>query len=129
MEIIFPGGKKVDAELRGFTIRTDQPEVAGGANTAPSPFDLFLASLGTCAGFYVLSFCQKRSIPADEISLTLATRRDEASRLIDRVEIVVHLPSDFPEKYVDACLKAAEQCSVKKHLLQPPHVALTAARA
>ena len=72
MEVVLSGGMKVNAIYKGFTIETDQPEQAGGDGSAPSPFDLFLASIGTCAGFYVLSFCQKQGIPTDEIRLMLS---------------------------------------------------------
>lgn len=128
MRIRFPGGKRVDAEYRGFTIRTDQNETAGGENSAPGPFDLFLASIGTCSGYYVLAFCQKRGIPTDEIELSLETTRNEERRMIERIDITVHLPKSFPERYVDACLRSIDQCTVKKHLEQPPEIVLSAAR-
>ncbi len=69
-EITFGEGKKVDAHVREFTIATDQPAADGGHNTAPTPFELFLASIGTCAGYYVLSFCRARAISTDGIRLT-----------------------------------------------------------
>jgi len=128
MRVCFPGGKTVAAEFRGFTVLTDQPDATGGSGSAPSPFDLFLASLATCTGYYVLAFCQKRGIPTEEIELSLTTVRNEETRMIERIEIKVHLPAGFPEKYVGACLKAASQCAVKKHLQNPPHVELTAER-
>ena len=127
MKIRFPGGQRVDAEHRGLTIRTDQKEANGGENSAPSPFDLFLASIGTCTGYYVLAFCQKRDIPTEEIGLTLDLVRDEERHRIRRIEIEVHLPESFPERYVDACLKSAAQCAVKKCLEDPPEIGLTAA--
>lgn len=129
MRIRFPGGQRVDAEYRGFTIRTDQPEVAGGEGSAPGPFDLFLASIGTCVGYYVLAFCRKRDIPTDKIELTLETVRDEEQHRIERIDISVHLPEAFPHRYVDACLRSADQCTVKKHLADPPEIVLSANRA
>jgi putative redox protein len=128
MRIIFPGGKRVDASYKGFTIRTDQPENVGGENSAPSPFDLFLASLGTCAGYYVLTFCQRRNLPTDEVALTLSAVRDEASHGIVRIEVHIVLPSSFPMDYVDACARAAEQCAVKSHLKDALRVEITARR-
>ena len=122
-----PGGKRVEAEHRGFTIRTDQPETEGGEGSAPGPFDLFLASIGTCTAYYVLAFCQRRDIPTDEIELTLNAIRNDEKRMIERIDISVHLPTSFPERYVDACLKSAAQCTVKKHLHDPPEIALSAA--
>ncbi len=129
MKIRFPGGKRVDAEYRGFTIRTDQKETAGGENSAPGPFDLFLASIGTCSGYYVLAFCQKRGIPTDEIELSLETTRNEERRMIERIDITVRLPKSFPERYVDACLRSIDQCTVKKHLEDPPEIARSAVRS
>ena len=128
MRISFPGGKKVQAEYRGFAIHTDQPKAAGGDGSAPGPFDLFLASIGTCAGYYVLAFCQQRSIPTDEIELTLGVIRNEERHMIERIDISVSLPESFPERYVAACIKSAEQCPVKRHLQEPPEIVLTAAR-
>ena len=128
MRVSFPGGKQVQAEHRGFTIQTDQSQASGGSNSAPSPFDLFLASIGTCSGYYVMAFCQKRNIPTDEIELTLDMVRNEERHMIERINISVSLPESFPERYVNACVKAAEQCTVKRHLQVPPEIVLTAAK-
>ena len=126
MKITFHGGKKVHADYHGFTHKTDQPVAAGGENTAPSPFELFLASLGTCAGFYVLSFCQGRGIDTAGIELNMGMEWDERSHLISRVNIEVVLPASFPEKYRAAVLQAAQSCTVKKHLQNPPQFNLYA---
>jgi len=120
MKITFHGGKKVHAEYNGFTHKTDQPAANGGENTAPSPFDLFLAALGTCAGFYVLSFCQQRGIDMAGIELRQGMERDPQTHLIGRIDIEIVLPASFPEKYRAAVVQAAQQCTVKKHLENPP---------
>lgn len=122
MEIFFPGGKKVNALYKGFTIPTDQPENSGGTETAPSPFDLFIASLGTCAGFYVNQFCQDRGIPTDGLKLQLFTEKNPDKKIIDRVKIEIQLPAGFPNKYKKAVVKAAETCTVKKQLQDPPEI-------
>ena len=126
-KVMFPGGVKVDAVYRDFTIRTDQPVRDGGEGTAPSPFILFLASLATCAGYYVVSFCQSRKIPTDGIELTMKAEREPKSKLIALVSIDISLPSGFPEKYVAAVVKAADQCTVKAHLQKPPKIVTQAA--
>jgi putative redox protein len=120
VEIRFPGGVLVEARHEGFTILTDQPEKDGGTNTAPSPFDLFLVSLGTCAGYYALRFCQERGIPTAGLSVSLATERDEARKRFSKIRIEIRLPDDFPEKYRTAIVRAAHQCSVKRHVVEPP---------
>jgi putative redox protein len=120
MRIVFSGGKKVDALYKGFTIRTDQPESAGGGNSAPSPFDLFLCSIGTCAGSYVLSFCQERGIPDQGIELVLKSERNQETGLIGKIGIEIRLPAEFPPQYQEAVLRVAGLCTVKKHLAHPP---------
>ena len=118
--ITFPGGKRVDAQVGKHLIRTDQPKEEGGDDTAPEPFKLFLASIGTCAGIYVLGFCQSRGIPADGIYLTQSNHWDKEARRVTQIRIEVHLPPEFPEKYKEAVLRAAEHCTVKRNILAPP---------
>jgi ribosomal protein S12 methylthiotransferase accessory factor len=121
-EIVLAGGKKVNTKIRNFTITTDQPVTDGGQDSAPSPFELFLASLGTCAGYFVVSFCQARSIPTDNIAMTQTVVRSDATHMVEKIIIDITLPPDFPEKYRDAVVRAAESCTVKKHLAAPPQV-------
>jgi len=121
-EITFADNKKVDAHFRGFTVNSDQSLSGGGENTAPSPFELFLASIGMCAGFYVVSFCQSRSISTDNIKMTQTVIRNDTTHKVERINIDINLPLDFPEKYKDAVIKAAQSCSVKKFLDAPPEI-------
>ena len=120
MIITFAGGKKVDAEINGFTIRTDQGVYAGGEGSAPEPFLLFLASIGTCAGIFVLSFCQSRGIPTEGIRIVQSHEPRETGRGIGKVTITIELPPEFPEKYRDAVINAANLCAVKRHIMEPP---------
>ena len=120
MKIAFPGGKKVSAELEGFTLMTDQPREGGGEGSAPTPFQLFLASLGTCAGIFVLGFCQKRNLPTQGLELTQTTHWDEAKHLVRKVDLEIRVPAGFPEKYHDSLIRAAELCLVKRTLQDPP---------
>jgi putative redox protein len=126
IKIVFGGGVKVDAEYKGFLIKTDQPVHEGGGGTAPSPFDLFLASLATCAGFYALEFCQARKIPTAELAVSMSTERGAVSKMIEKVTIHVDLPAGFPEKYKDAIVKAVDHCAVKAHILRPPQFEIAA---
>jgi putative redox protein len=126
MEIRFPGGLEVEALAGGFSIRTDQPVSDGGAGAAPSPFDLFLASIGTCAGIYALRFCQQRNLETEGLSLELTAEKGEDARRVARVRIEIRLPPAFPARYRDAILRAVDQCKVKRHILEPPQFAVTA---
>jgi ribosomal protein S12 methylthiotransferase accessory factor len=120
MEITFPGGARVDANFGSFAVRTDQPIQGGGQGSAPTPFATFLASIGTCAGIYVLGFCQQRGIPTNGIKIAQRMHSDRATGLVGQIDLEIQLPPDFPEKYKAAVIRSAEQCAVKKHLEQPP---------
>ena len=122
MEIKIEGNKKISAEINGQTIMTDQPVQAGGEDSAPSPFDLFLASIGTCAGIYVKNFCDQRGLSADNIKIIQKLGYDRNKRLIDRIDLEIQLPDDFPEKYREAVVKSANLCTVKRHLQDAPEI-------
>jgi putative redox protein len=123
--IDFPGGARVDAHYGPFTIMTDQPPMGGGQGSAPTPFSLFMASLGTCAGIYVLGFCRQRGLPAEGIRIVQRVERDPATHMVSNVKLEINLPAGFPEKYKEAVIRSAEQCAVAKHLQQPPRIAVT----
>jgi len=120
MTITFAGGKRVDASFEGHVVRTDQPPEAGGEGSAPEPFTTFLAAIGTCAGIYVLGFCQARGIPTDEIKLVQTSERDPVTKRMAKIRIDVIVPPSFPEKYRESVQRAADQCAVKKTILNPP---------
>ncbi|MCP5094796.1 MAG: osmotically inducible protein OsmC [Chloroflexi bacterium] len=119
MIIDFPGGKKVDAHFGAMTISTDQPAFNYQPD-APTPFALFLSSMGTCAGIYVLGFCQQRGISTEGIRIVQSMESNPMTRMISKVTFDIQLPPDFPDKYKTAVIRAAEQCAVKKHLEHPP---------
>jgi ribosomal protein S12 methylthiotransferase accessory factor len=120
MEITFDGGKVVTAHSHGHIIRTDQPVHDGGQNSAPSPFELFLASIGTCAGIYVKSFCDNRNIPTDNIKIIQSAEYDKETGLPVNIKLDIKLPLDFPDKYKEAVISVAELCKVKKSMIYPP---------
>ena len=120
MKIYFPGGKKVYADFKKFTHKTDQPSYAGGEGAAPAPFELFLTSIGTCAGIFVLEFCQNRGIDPESIEIIQTHEVDPKTRMIKKVNIDIKLSDSFPEKYKKAVIHSAHLCAVKKHMEIPP---------
>ncbi len=116
MIIDFPGGARVDAHFGTFTVTTDQPPVA----SAPTPFATFLASLGTCAGIYVLGFCQQRGLSTEGIRIIQRMHTDPFSGMVGKIDLEIQAPPTFPEKYLPSLVRAADQCAVKKHFEKPP---------
>jgi putative redox protein len=125
MKIYFPGGKRVYADYGDYTIETDQPVRGGGDGSAPAPFDLFLASIGTCAGIFALGFMQQRGIDPAGSGIAMNMNFDPAKGLIGEIGIELKLPPEFPDKYRSAIVNAMELCSVKKHLHNPPEFQIT----
>ena len=120
MEITFDGGKVITAHTSSHAIRTDQPVNGGGENSAPSPFELFLAAIGTCAGIYIKSFCDQRNIPSEKIKIIQTMEYDNQTGLPTNIALDIQLPTDFPDKYRDAVISSAELCKVKKTIANPP---------
>ena len=129
MDIYFKGKKQVYADINGFTVQTDQSPRGGGDGEFPEPFTLFLASLGTCAGVFVKGFCDSRGIPTDEIRLTQDHQYDSARKMVGSVDIQIHVPADFPEKYEGAVIQSASLCAVKRHLKDEIEMNVTVVRA
>ncbi len=116
MIIDFPGGSRVDAHFGSFTVATDQPPIS----SAPSPFDHFLASIGTCAGIYVLGFCQQRNLPTEGLRIVEHIARNPLTHMVENISLDIQLPTGFPEKYRESVIRSAELCAVKKHIETPP---------
>jgi putative redox protein len=128
IQVTLEEGKKVNATMGKHLVKTDQKEYAGGEDSAPAQFDYFLVSLATCAGIFIKVFCDKRGIDSSGISLVQKHRTDPETRRLTGIDIEVRLPDDFPEKYREAVLKAADQCSVKRALKDPPDIEITSVR-
>jgi len=126
IQLSFPGGQKVNALMRNFEIKTDQPVPAGGEDTAPTPFEYFLSSLATCAGIYVLNFFLERKLSTQGLAMTADYSRNPETKLVESYDIEIVLPKDFPEKYKSAVIRTAELCTVKKHLHHPPEIRVSA---
>jgi putative redox protein len=127
IQVTFPGGKRVDAKLGTHVISTDQPHELGGEDAAPAPFDLFLASIATCAGIYVLGFCQARGLPTQGVTLQQHVEYDAQTQLPRLISLALVLPADFPERYRSAIVRAAENCKVKKTIAAQPSISVSIA--
>ncbi len=125
MIIDFPSGARVDAHFANFTVKTDQPPMGGGEGAAPTPFAVFLSSLGTCAGIYVLGFCRQRGISTEGIRIIQRMYSNRITGLVGKFELEIQVPPEFPEKYRPALIRSADQCAVKKHFEHPPEFEIT----
>jgi ribosomal protein S12 methylthiotransferase accessory factor len=127
LDIMFPGGRRIDVMIGERTVRTDQSVEHGGEGSAPAPFDLFLSSIAACAGIYAQDFCQARSISTEGMKGTMSCEFDPAEKRYTKMTIDLTLPEGFPEKYVPAIVRAMNLCSVKKHITNAPEFVIRAA--
>ena len=120
MIIDFPSGARVDAHFRGHDLATDQPAAGGGMDSAPMPFELFLASIGTCAGIYILGFCRQRGIPTEGIRIVQRNNFNPLNGMVEKIDLEIQVPPSFPKQYHEALIRSADLCKVKKSLEHPP---------
>lgn len=121
----FPGGARVETSFGPFVVKTDQPPHAGGMGSAPTPFATFLASIGACAGAFVVAFCRMRELPTDDIRIVQSMDVDRATGMVTDIHLDIQLPPGFPEKYREPLIRAVDQCTIKKHLDAPPRIEIT----
>jgi len=120
IKVDFPGGDRVDAHFGPYTVMTDQPNEKGDAGSAPTPFSLFLASIATCAGIYVLGFCKQRNLPTEGLRIIQHSHKNPQTGMVESVDLEIQPPAGFPEKYLPSLIRSAELCAVKKHIEKPP---------
>ncbi|WP_316364799.1 OsmC family protein [Candidatus Thiodiazotropha sp. CDECU1] len=120
IQVSFAGGKRIQAKVGDYTIDTDQPVKYGGDASAPAPFDLFLASLATCAGIYAWNFCDSRKLSTEGMDLHMDCVSDEKKKMILKIIFRLTLPDGFPEKYRSGIIKTMELCAVKRHMQETP---------
>ena len=118
MNIMFPGDTRMTAEIDGVLVHT-------GGEDEPSPFDLFLVSIGTCAGSKVLRFCQERSISTAGLNIKQRMFFNPDRNMFEKIELIIDLPPGFPTKYYDAVIRVANTCGVKRHLVDPPEIVVS----
>ena len=126
IEVLFTGGKRVEAKIGNRMVKTDQPPQNGGGGTAPEPFQLFLVSIATCAGIYVLEFCQTRKISTHGMALTMECEFDKRKKVYQKLCINLKLPSGFPKEYERSIVRVMDLSSVKKHIDRPPEFEINA---
>lgn len=115
-KVTFPGNKKVDVEIGKFVVKTDQKIIYGGDDTAPEPFNIFLSSIGSCAGIYAVSFCNTREINTEGMFLMVDISFKDKQNFLKEIKLTLHVNCEFPEKYIKAIVKSMNNCAVKSQL-------------
>lgn len=117
MKIIFESDKRITAEINGFEVHMDQSTKSGGLGEYPNPFDTYKVSIGGCMSFYVMAFCLERNIPLDSVWVEVDFKENEN---IESITTTINVSEEFPEKYMKAVERLANNCKIKRAFASPP---------
>lgn len=119
----------VEIEITDYhaNVHFDNLVIQTGSEETPSPFQLFLASLGSCAALNAAGYCENHELPTKGLRVIMDVERDPDTGLASLIKMKLVLPTDFPGNRRKALLKAAEACFVKRHLTTPPRFETTVA--
>jgi len=112
--------QKLMAKFDAFSILSDQPAENHGENSAPSPFDYFLASTAMCAGYFTKAYCRPRNISTEGIEIKQTTTRNPENKYQIHFKIEVKFPEHINTKDREGILRSIEGCTVKKAIMNSP---------
>jgi uncharacterized OsmC-like protein len=125
MDVRFVAGESYEVAVRGHRLLVDQPADAGGHDTAPTPTELFVASLAACVAFYAGRYLTRHGIGRDGLAVSadyeMAT--DRPSR-VSGIRLTVQVPAGLPADRWPALRAVVSHCTVHNTLASPPPVAI-----
>ncbi|ASW57831.1 OsmC family protein [Plantactinospora sp. KBS50] len=125
LDVRFVSGESYEVTVRGHTVRVDQPAGSGGADSAPTPVELFVASLATCVAFYAGRYLARHGLSRDDLGVTVDFRMatDRPARVAG-VRLSLRVPADLPANRRAGLLAVASHCTVHNSLVTPPEVTI-----
>lgn len=124
VSVTHEGGDKFEITIRDHTVTVDQPEAMGGEDTAPTPTELFVASLASCAAFYARRYLARHSLPVEGLRVETSYEMGTKPSRVSSFNINVHLPEGVPEERYDALLAMINHCTVHSTLTHEPDVTI-----
>jgi uncharacterized OsmC-like protein len=123
-EVVPIAGDAYEIRVRGHVLTVDQPTDAGGKNTAPTPVELFVSAVASCAAHYAGRFLDRHDLTRDGLRVRAEFRTaDDRPPRVAALSLVVEAPSLPPERL--AALRAVvSHCTVTNTLARPPEVSL-----
>jgi putative redox protein len=122
MVVEYAGGMKLVAHYRGLEVASDQPEKDGGGNTAMTPTQLMVASLGMCVGVFILYFARRHEIAVEGMRIETDYEMVEGPRRVGKMQVRVEMPGELSDQERATLQRVAEQCVVHNTLTHPPEI-------
>jgi putative redox protein len=107
----------------GHELWVDQPVEDGGADSAPTPTELFVAGLASCVAFYAGRFLRRHGLPEKglRVDAGFAMATDRPAR-VESIELRVQVPPGIPEERRAALLAVIEHCTVHTSIVRTPEI-------
>jgi putative redox protein len=121
INVTYVGGDRLRIEVRGHSVIADQPVEDGGDDTAPTPTEMFVASLAACVAFYAERFLRRNGLPTEGLTITSDYSWAENPHRVGGIDIQVDAPGLTPAK-LEAFSRVIEHCTVHNSLQIPPEV-------
>lgn len=118
------GGDVFEIDVRGHLVHVDQPVDAGGSDAAPTPTELFVASLASCVAHYARRYLVRHDLPTDGLAVVATFDMEERPARVGRIEVSVEVPDGVPDERRAALLAVAAHCTVHNTLERAPEVTI-----
>lgn len=112
-------GVKFELHCGDHRFVCDQPADNGGEGAGPSPPDFLLASLASCAAYYVLRYLQTRALPTEGLTVRVTAGKAANPPRLGSFRIEVRLP-ELEERHREGVLRAVKSCLIHNTLLHAP---------
>src|SRR5665811_1187586 len=129
MRVEHRGDDKFDINIRGHLVRVDQPVKDGGQDTAPTPTELFIASLASCVAFYARRYLTRHDLPTEGLAVEATFAMGAKPARVAGIDLRLIVPEGVPADRLDAMLAVATHCTVHNTLASEPDVSITLADA
>jgi uncharacterized OsmC-like protein/alpha-beta hydrolase superfamily lysophospholipase len=103
----------------------DEPTTFGGLDTGLNPYDLLLASLGACTAMTLRLYAERKNLPLERVSISLAHAKIHAADcetcetregMLDRIDRTVMLEGALDVEQRKRLLEIADKCPVHRTL-------------
>lgn len=108
----YMGDMLFETQLGNHTLRIDVPAAMGGSDRAPTPPELFIASLGSCVAAFAAQYCQRAGIRSEDMTVTVNFDKVENPTRLTNLHITINLPHGVCGDREGALLRVAEHCPV-----------------
>jgi uncharacterized OsmC-like protein len=122
VRVDYEAGDRFRIAVRQHTISVDQPASDGGEDTAPTPTELFIASLASCVAFYARRFAARHDIPTDGLAVTAEFSMASHPARVGEITLQLHVPAELSPEQQAALVAVTSHCTVHSTLMQPPEV-------